>query len=103
MAVIVINRRTFQMESDIEEELAPLLKKLHTLSKKQPGYIATWTLRNADDPSEYLVSSRWETVDDWKRWLQSKERRDLQGEVDSMIGEKTFFGVWELLEWASSD
>ena len=98
MAVIVIIRRSFQMDNEIEEKLAPLLEKLHSLAKEQPGYKATWTLRNIDNPNEYMITSRWETVDGWKRWLQSKERRELQGKVDSMIGEKTFYGVWELLE-----
>jgi hypothetical protein len=27
--------------------------------------------------------------------LQSKERRDLQGEVDSLIGERTFYELFE--------
>jgi heme-degrading monooxygenase HmoA len=48
-----------------------------------------------DDSSEYMVVSTWETADDWNRWQQSKERRDLQGKVDSLIGERTFYEIFE--------
>jgi heme-degrading monooxygenase HmoA len=39
--------------------------------------------------------SKWKTADDWKNWLGSKERRDLQGKLDSLIGEKTFYEIFE--------
>jgi len=48
-----------------------------------------------DNPGEYLVRGEWETVEYWDKWLHSKERRDIQGKIDSLIGEKTFFEVFE--------
>ena len=61
----------------------------------QPGYISGETLRSLDNPEEYLVVSKWETADEWKKWLHSKERRDIQGQVDSLLGEKTFYEIFE--------
>jgi heme-degrading monooxygenase HmoA len=93
MPIQVIIKRKWQI--DKPEALIPLLIELHSLAKKQPGYISGETLRSLDNPEDYMVVSNWETVDDWKKWLQSKKRRDFQGRVDSLIGEKTFYEIFE--------
>ncbi len=93
MAVQVIIKRKFKVDNS--ERLIPLLTELHLRAKEQPGYISGETLRSLDNPEDYLVFSKWETADDWKKWLHSKERRDIQGKVDSLIGEKTFYEIFE--------
>jgi heme-degrading monooxygenase HmoA len=93
MPVQVIIKRKFQV--DDPQQLIPLLAELRAHAKRQPGYISGETLKSLDNPEEYLVVSKWESADDWKKWLQSKERRDIQGQVDSLIGEKTFYEVFE--------
>ncbi len=93
MPVQVIIKRKFQV--DDPERLIPLLADLRTHAKNQPGYISGETLRSLDNPEEYLVVSKWETADEWKKWLHSKERRDIQGQVDSLLGEKTFYEIFE--------
>jgi heme-degrading monooxygenase HmoA len=91
---VMINRK---WKVDKPEKLMPLLKELHNRAKKQPGYISGETLRSIEDPDDFLVVSKWETAEDWKKWLTSKERRDIQGSVDSLIGEKTFYEVYETI------
>ena len=93
MSVQVMSIRKFQIEET--EKLISLLVELNSRSKKQPGRISRETLRSLDNPGEYLVRCEWETVEDWDKWLHSKERRDIQGKIDSLIGEKTFFEVFE--------
>jgi heme-degrading monooxygenase HmoA len=93
MPVQVIIKRKWQVDNP--GELLPLLTELRSLAKEQPGYISGETLRSLDDPDDYMVVSKWETADDWKKWLQSKKRRDLQGRVDSLIGERTFYEIFE--------
>ncbi|MCP4630900.1 MAG: antibiotic biosynthesis monooxygenase [bacterium] len=93
MPVKVIIKRKWQV--DEPEELLPLLTEIRSLAKEQPGYISGETLRSLDDPEDFIVISQWETVDEWQKWLHSKERRDIQGRVDSLIGEKTFYEVFE--------
>ncbi len=93
MSVQVIIKRKWQV--DKPEELLPLLTELRSLAKKQAGYISGETLRSLDDPEDFRVVSKWETVDDWQKWFDSKQRRDIQGEVDSLIGEKTFYEIFE--------
>ena len=93
MSVQVMSIRKFQIEET--EKLISLLAELNSRSKEQPGRIYRETLRSLDNPGEYLVRCEWETVEDWDKWLHSKERRDIQGKIDSLIGEKTFFEVFE--------
>ena len=93
MAVQVIIKRKLIIEKP--EEIFPLLAELRSQAKQQHGYIDSTTLKNIDKPEEYMVISTWETADDWKSWYQSKERRDIQGRVDSLIGERTHYSVYE--------
>jgi len=93
MTVQVMIKRKWKI--DKPEDLLPLVEELHSRAKEQPGYISGDTLKSLEDPEHFLVISKWETADDWKKWLHSKERRDLQGRVDSLIGEKTFYEIYE--------
>jgi heme-degrading monooxygenase HmoA len=93
MSVHVLSIRKFQIEET--EKMISLLGELSSRSKEQPGHISRETLRSLDNPGEYLVRGEWETAEYWDKWLHSKERRDIQGKIDSIIGEKTFFEVFE--------
>ena len=95
MHVQVIIKRKWQVDNPTE--LLPLLTELRSRAKKQPGYISGETLRSLDDPEDFMVISEWETSDDWKKWSQSKERKDIQHRVDSLIGEKSFYEIYETL------
>lgn len=93
MSVHIIIKRKWKINKP--EALFPLFKELHSAAEEQPGYISTETLRNLEKPNNLMVISQWETVEDWERWANTKERRNIQGRVDSLIGEKTFYEVFE--------
>jgi len=93
MAIQVIIKRKFQI--DRPEELIPHLKELRSRGKEQKGYISGETLRSIDDRKDYLVISKWETAADWKNWFQSMERKKIQAKIDSLIGERTFYEIFE--------
>lgn len=93
MTVKVISKRTFQM--DEKKKLMPLLAELRSLSKGQPGHLSRETLKSLDTPGEYIVISEWETSEGWKQWMKNQKRREIQGKIDSLIGEKTFYEMFE--------
>lgn len=95
MPVKIIIKRKLKIEQP--EELLPLLTEMRSHAQNQAGYISGETLRSLDDPGDFMVISEWETSDDWKRWSQSKERRDIQHKVDSLIGERSFYEIYETL------
>jgi heme-degrading monooxygenase HmoA len=92
MTIHVIIKRKLIIND--HEKLAPLIRELGERAQLQEGYISSDTLQSIDNPGEYLVVSRWETENSWKVWFQSNERRDIQGKVDSLIGERTFYELF---------
>ena len=92
MSVKIAIRRNVPRER--EEELRPLLLKLRGLATAQKGYISGETLRNVDNPEEYLVMSTWQALDDWREWLSSTQRAEIQEKIDSLLGKKTEYSVY---------
>lgn len=76
------------------KEILPLLKELNLRAKNQPGYISTDTLQSTEDLADYLVVSVWETIEDWNSWFMNPQRKEIQDQVDSLIGERTFYEVF---------
>jgi heme-degrading monooxygenase HmoA len=48
-----------------------------------------------NDPGELIVVMEWETVDAWLKWMDSEDAKELQWQIDSIIGEKTLFDVYK--------
>ena len=97
MAVQVLIRRKFVANK--AQQVAPLMVKLRSLARAQPGYMSSESLKCIDPPSddEYLVRSTWRSAEDWKRWLHSDERAAVQQQIDAITGEKTEYRIYESL------
>ena len=92
MAVKIIIRR--KVPKGKEAQLSPLLVELRAKAITQPGYISGETLRNVQDPQDYVVISTWKSVEDWKVWEANRARTEIQNKIDSLLGEKTSFGIY---------
>ena len=97
MAVEVFIRRRLAGEKD--KLVAPLIVRLRSLALSQPGYICGETLRCIEPAvdDEYLVRATWNSVADWKRWLNSQARKAIQDQIDAITGEKTEYRIYEPL------
>ncbi len=93
MAVHVVIKRRFRLNQP--DKLVPLLTELNRRARQQPGYVSTNTLLSREDPDDYMVVSVWDTEDDWKAWFVNPERKTIQDDIDSLIGERTFYEVFE--------
>lgn len=76
------------------EELTSLFQKMRSVCLIQPGYISGQTLKRLDRPGERLVISTWRSVEDWENWFKSSERREIQLEIDSLLGEETTYAIY---------
>jgi heme-degrading monooxygenase HmoA len=92
MAVKVLIKRKVLEAKDAE--LRALLIKLRSLTMSQPGYISGETLKRFDKPGETLVIGTWESADDWRSWVLSKERSEIQDKIDLLLGEKTEYEIY---------
>lgn len=77
-------------------DLTVLLKKLRSLTLNQSGYIYGETLKRLDKQDECMVISTWRSIDDWNAWLNNDERIAIQREIDTLLGEKTEYEVYEV-------
>ncbi|GAB6146939.1 antibiotic biosynthesis monooxygenase family protein [Desulfocicer niacini] len=94
MTVSIIIRRTVKDEV-MAGKLAPLIVQLRSRAASQPGFLTSQTFSCLDCEGEYLVISNWNTLEDWNKWMQSKERMSIQDKVDELLREKTAYRYYE--------
>ncbi|MBW1777618.1 MAG: antibiotic biosynthesis monooxygenase [Deltaproteobacteria bacterium] len=92
MPVKVIIRRPASAETDVF--MAPLLEELRKKAMQQKGYISGETLKRVDGPAETMVISTWRSMEDWKNWMASRERIDIQNKIDTLIGKETLYEIY---------
>lgn len=92
MPVKVIIKRYFSEETD--PFLAPLLEELRKKAMQQEGYISGETFKRVDGPAETMVISTWRSMEDWKNWIASRKRIDIQSKIDTLIGKETLYEIY---------
>ena len=92
MAIKIIIKR--RVPKDKEGKLLPLLVELRSKATAQPGYISGETLRNVNDAQDFIVISTWQSVEAWKIWEASKGRAEIQSKIDTLLAEKTNYGIY---------
>jgi len=92
MAVKVLIRRIVSRNK--AKDMIPLFRQMRVLAMNQKGYISGETLRNLDDPEEYLVISIWNSADEWKNWLGNNERKEIQEKMDLLLGGETEYKIF---------
>ena len=92
MAVKIIIKRT--VPQDKAREMIPLFRQMRASATNQPGYITGETLRSLENPEEFIVISTWQSSEDWKKWLQSKERNEIQVKIDDLLGGETQYSIY---------
>lgn len=92
MAVKVLIQRS--IPKDKAKDLIPLFREIRMLANSQPGYITGETLKSMDNPEKFMVISTWQSASDWKNWLTSSQRRDIQSRIDVLLGGETDYEVF---------
>lgn len=93
MAVKIFIRRVIAEERI--NDLLPLFRRLRNLATNQPGYISGETLKRIDHPGEYLVISTWQSLDDWRQWVVSRKRIEVQNEIDARMAEESIYEIYQ--------
>jgi len=92
MAIKVLIKR--RVPADKAREMITLFRQLRMLATAQEGYITGETLRNLEKPEEFLVISTWQSSQDWKNWLASRDRNELQAKADKLLGGETTYEIY---------
>ena len=93
MAVKVLIKRKVA-EKQIPE-LDVLLRKMRVLTLSRKGYISGESFTRVDQPGVSMVISTWQSIDDWRSWVLSKERIELQKQIDALLGQPTEYEIFE--------
>lgn len=93
MAVKILIKR--KVAKELSPQLDGLLRKMRALTLNQKGYISGETFSQIDQPGVSMVISTWQTMDDWRNWTISKERIELQEQIDKLLGEPTKYEIFE--------
>ena len=92
MTVKVMIRR--RVPAGKAKAASDLLTQLRMLANSQEGYISGETLRNYEDSEEVLVISTWLTPEAWAKWFTSRQRQEIQAQVDEVLGGRTTYAVY---------
>ncbi|MGE5258341.1 MAG: antibiotic biosynthesis monooxygenase family protein [Hyphomicrobiales bacterium] len=92
MAVKILIKRRVPL--DKAREMITLFRQMRMLAMAQEGYISGETLRNLEKAEEFLVISTWQSSQDWKNWLASKDRKDIQSKIDKLLGGETSYEIY---------
>ena len=84
-----------KVPADKADDLKLLINQLRAITMGTPGYIAGETLKRIDKPAESLVVTKWQSEFYWNQWLQSKERAEIQNNIDQLLGEETQYEIYE--------
>ena len=93
MAVKIFIRRVIAEERI--NDLLPLFRRLRNLAANRSGYISGETLKRIDNPGKYLVISTWQSLDEWRKWVVSRERIEVQNEIDARLDEETLYEIYQ--------
>ena len=74
-----------------------LIRQLRTLAIVHQGYISGETLKRIDHPQDYLVISTWQNKDTWDAWRTSRERAEIQEQIDALLGAPTVYEMYGYL------
>ncbi len=92
MAVKIFIKRL--VPQDKARAMIPLFRQMRASATSQPGYITGETLRSLDKPEEFMVISTWQSSEDWKKWLQSEARNEVQSKIDELLGGETEYDIY---------
>lgn len=93
MAVKILIKRRLPLEK--AQYIVGIFRQLRMLAIEQEGYISSETLRSMENPREFLVISTWRSLEDWQRWFNSSQRKELHSKVDPLLEGGTTYEVYQ--------
>lgn len=83
MAIRVLIER--EIEPGQEVKLQHVMMQLRSKAMQVKGYISGETLRALDNPNRYLAISNWNSVEEWRAWENSPDRKKINQELSQVL------------------
>ena len=98
MAIKVLIKRKFPKNKEQEKVLFHYIKEIRRQVPQQPGYISGEYLKSIDDKDEIATISTWFSLEDWQAWFESKERKEIQANIDAIPGITTDYAIYRYIK-----
>lgn len=86
----------------IYKDLEPILMQLRSHAMQYPGFLSAENLVSQEDLSVVVMLSTWETIENWRMWVESKRTRDLLKQAKAIVLEAariTTYRTMPTKEW----
>ncbi len=94
MAVKILIKRRLPSDKDKTQYIVSIFRQLRMIALEQEGYISSETLRSMEDPQQFLVISTWRSFEDWQKWFNSSQRKELHSKVDGLLESGTTYETY---------
>jgi len=93
MAVKILIQR--KIKPGKENELGEAIGEIRSRAIHAQGFISGETLRSVDDPFSHLVISAWKSVEDWKSWVNTPERKAFEEKIAGVLADPENISIYE--------
>jgi heme-degrading monooxygenase HmoA len=84
------------------KDVEPILMKLRSHAMQYPGFVGAENLVSEEDFSVVMITTTWETIENWRTWAESNITRDLlqqAKEVAVGTARLTAYRIMPTTEW----
>ena len=67
------------------KDLEPILMRLRSHAMQYPGYVGAENLVSEENFSIVVMISTWETIENWRTWVDSRTTRDLLRQARAVV------------------
>lgn len=67
------------------KDLEPILMQLRSHAMQYPGYVGAENLVSDENFSIVIMISTWETIDNWRTWVESSRTRELLQQARAVV------------------
>jgi len=84
------------------KDVEPILMQLRSHAMQYPGFVGAENLVSEEDLSVVIMISTWETVENWRTWVESRRTRDLLRQAKAVVMQAariTTYRTMPTVEW----
>ena len=90
------------MKEGNEREFFALIRKMRAIATEQEGYISGETLVSLEEPRKMMVTSSWESIEDWLKWKESEKRKSIDTRLEELQETPTLYDPFVLSKYRIS-
>jgi len=67
------------------KDVEPILMQLRSHAMQYPGFVGAENLVSEEDFSVVVMISTWETIENWRTWVESRITKDLLRQAKTVV------------------